>query len=114
MSEVEREVAARVRVVQVVVVHVVQQLLRPVNLEGKSTTKVNLERKSSRHERQLGVRVKCGNAWCKSWWHTLFSSFCDLQSQFGEKVNYRGASLSRKRIPLGPYRRPMPSVPGGF
>jgi len=27
---------------------------------------------------------------------------------------YRGTSLSRKRTPLGPYRRPMPRVLGGF
>ena len=26
---------------------------------------------------------------------------------------YRGTSLTRKRIPFGPYRRPMPGVLGG-
>ena len=26
---------------------------------------------------------------------------------------YRGTSLTRKRTPLGPYRRPMPRVLGG-
>ena len=29
-------------------------------------------------------------------------------------VRYRGTSLIRKRTPLGPYRRPMPRVLGGF
>ena len=28
-------------------------------------------------------------------------------------VVYRGASLTRKRTPLGPYRRPMPRIHGG-
>ena len=28
-------------------------------------------------------------------------------------INYRGTSLTRKRTPLGPYRRPMPRVLGG-
>ena len=30
-----------------------------------------------------------------------------------EKTVYRGNSLTRKRTPLGPYRRPMPRVLGG-
>ena len=30
-----------------------------------------------------------------------------------EKVTYRGTSLTRKRTPLGPHRRPMPRVLGG-
>ena len=30
------------------------------------------------------------------------------------KVHYRGTQLTRKRTPLGPYRRPMPRVIGGF
>ena len=29
------------------------------------------------------------------------------------EVDQRGTSLTRKRTPLGPYRRPMPRVPGG-
>ena len=29
-------------------------------------------------------------------------------------VPHRGTSLARKRIPRGPYRRPMPRVVGGF
>jgi len=29
------------------------------------------------------------------------------------KSRYRGTSLTRKRTPLGPYRRPMPRVLGG-
>ena len=28
-------------------------------------------------------------------------------------LTYRGSSLTRKRTPLGPYRRPMPRVLGG-
>ena len=28
-------------------------------------------------------------------------------------VAYRGTSLTKKRTPLGPYRRPMPRVLGG-
>ena len=31
----------------------------------------------------------------------------------GEAEDYRGTSLTRKRTPLGPYRRPMPRVRGG-
>ena len=31
----------------------------------------------------------------------------------GLRVEYRGTSLTRKRTPLGPYRRPMPRVLGG-
>ena len=29
-----------------------------------------------------------------------------------KKKVYRGTSLTRKRTPLGPHRRPMPKVPG--
>ena len=32
---------------------------------------------------------------------------------WGGAFAYRGTSLTRKRIPLGPYRRPMPRVLGG-
>ena len=38
----------------------------------------------------------------------------DRQARLGTKTsNYRGTSLTRKHPPLGPYRRPMPRVPGG-
>ena len=30
-----------------------------------------------------------------------------------EKQSYRGTSITRERSPLGPYRRPIPRVPGG-
>ena len=30
-----------------------------------------------------------------------------------QEERYRGTSQMRKRTPLGPYRRPMPRVPGG-
>jgi len=39
------------------------------------------------------------------------TSFCPSQGQ--SKRLYRGTSLTRKRTPLGPYRRPMPRVLGG-
>ena len=36
----------------------------------------------------------------------------EVQKPDGEE--YRGTSLTRKRTPIGPYRRPMSSVLGGF
>ena len=36
-----------------------------------------------------------------------------LSGQERAQLAYRGTSLTRKRSPLGPYRRPMPRVLGG-
>ena len=38
----------------------------------------------------------------------------DLMNNPLVKNPYRGTSLARKRIPVGPYRRPMPMVLEGF
>ena len=43
--------------------------------------------------------------------HVGFS--VQLVVRSGPNVRYRGTSLIRKRHLLGPYRRPMPRVPGG-
>ena len=40
---------------------------------------------------------------------SVFRSYPEKKSA----VPYRGTSLIKKRTPLGPYRRPMPRVPGG-
>ena len=37
-----------------------------------------------------------------------------LKAFVGPQCRYRGTSPTRKRSPLGPYRRPVPRVPGGF
>ena len=37
---------------------------------------------------------------------------CPNRMRQGREVTYRGTSLIRKRIFLGPYRRPMPRVLG--
>ena len=57
-----------------------------------------------------------------SWWATFFaketcgmSFLCSRRMQSHLScVQYRGTSRTRKRTPLGPYRRPMPRVLGGW
>jgi len=45
--------------------------------------------------------------------HVARALLQSLVLQF-ERRRYRGTSLTRKRIPLKPYRGFMPRVPGGF
>ena len=72
----------------------------PCNAKHQSS---NLRARTTTLRRELLIS-SCAISWIKHQRHA--AKFCTI-------AEYRGTSLIRKCNPLGPYRRPVPRVPGG-